>query len=172
MGWQGHVVPNHSRMASVAKCPGVGAGMLIPPSWRARRTRCSASSLGSDPLRIRWFWDHCVEIDDMAEALRDALGDRRQDNPRVAPHKHHVSQVIVLDQVDHIHDVGFQRNPVGKEMERSASPVRLMGKPYARHCGACPLPASSTMPRTMIRAREQSRFRPKAFPWYPLLTCL
>ena len=41
------------------------------------------------------FGDHCVEIDDMAEALRDALGDRRQDNPRVAvPHKHNVSQVF------------------------------------------------------------------------------
>ena len=63
----------------------------------------------------------------MAEALRDALGDRRQDNPRVAvPHKHNVSQVIVLDQVDHIHDVGFQRDPVGKEM-------RALGKPGEAH---------------------------------------
>jgi hypothetical protein len=65
----------------------------------------------------------------MAEALRDALGDRRQDNPRVAvPHKHHVSQVIVLDQVDHIHDVGFQRNPVGKEMGALGKPGEAHGE--------------------------------------------
>ena len=75
------------------------------------------------------FGDHCVEIDDMAEALRDALGDRRQDNPRVAvPHKHNVSQVIVLDQVDHIHDVGFQRDPVGKEMGTLGKPGEAHGE--------------------------------------------
>lgn len=75
------------------------------------------------------FGDHCVEIDDMAEALRDALGDRRQDNPRVAvPHKHNVSQAIVLDQVDHIHDVGFQRDPVGKEMGALGKPGEAHGE--------------------------------------------
>ena len=100
----------------------------------------------------------------MAEALRDALGDRRQDNPRVAvPHKHHVSQVIVLDQVDHIHDVGFQRNPVGKEMGRSASPVRLMGKtvcPALRSLSATGFQHHA--PHHDPGTRTKAGFRPKS----------
>ncbi len=115
---------------------------------RPEDTRCSASSFGIRSIaHSPGLGDHCVEIDDMAECIADALGDRRQVNFKCCAPQAMSRRSLYLIAFDHIHG-RVSSDPVGKRDGAPASPGSEAhgGKTVCPALRACPPPASSTMP--------------------------
>jgi hypothetical protein len=55
------------------------------------------------------FGDHRVEVHQVGDPIRDPVGRRRDDQPRVAvPREHHLGETLIVDQPDDVVDVGIE----------------------------------------------------------------